>query len=157
METKFSQNFAYWVLLLYKNIGFGYYKHKECIYPYWMRVSPLKKNSMNKILKKIWTKCWTYNYKLVFRNYMYCMMMKRKQKLFKSGVVYKIECSRCNSCYVGQTSWHLQANFKQNLSSGPVQQHFEGSDMDLSEEHISIIGTTSKREITLLTLQRQSG
>ena len=25
----------------------------------------------------------------------------------KSGVVYKIHCPRCNSCYVGQTSRHL--------------------------------------------------
>ena len=75
------------------------------------------------------------------------------QKLFKSGVVYKIECSRCNSCYVGQTSRHLQTRFKEHLSSGPVQQHFEDCDMDLSEEHISILGTTSKGEITLLTLE----
>ena len=75
------------------------------------------------------------------------------QKLFKSGNLYKTECSRCNSSYVGQTSRHLQTRFKEHLSSGPVQQHFEDCDMDLSEEHISILGTTSKGEITLLTLE----
>ena len=75
------------------------------------------------------------------------------QKLFKSGVVYQIECPRCNSYYVGQTSRHLQTRFKEHVSSGPVQQHFEDCSTDLSEEHITILGNTSKGEITLLTLE----
>ena len=70
-------------------------------------------------------------------------------KLRITILIKKIECSRCNSCYVSQTSLHLQTRFKEHLSSGPVQQHFKDCDMDL----ISFLGTTSKGEITLLTLE----
>ena len=33
------------------------------------------------------------------------------EKMIRSGVVYQIKCPRCNSCYVGQTSRHLQSRF----------------------------------------------
>ena len=74
-------------------------------------------------------------------------------KLLKSGVVYKIECPRCNSCYVGQTSRHLQTRFKEHVGKGPVQQHFRDCDSVLSEECVSVLGATSKGEVTLLTLE----
>ena len=74
-------------------------------------------------------------------------------KLLKSGVVYKIECPRCNSCYVGQTSRHLQTRFKEHVGNGPVQQHFRDCDSVLSEECVSVLGATSKGEVTLLTLE----
>ena len=75
------------------------------------------------------------------------------QKLLKSRVVYKIECPRCTSCYVGQTSRHLQSRFKEHASNGPVKQHFNDCDVELNENCISILGTTSKGEVTLLTLE----
>ena len=36
------------------------------------------------------------------------------EKALKSGVVYKIICPRCNSCYVGQTSRHLLNRIKEH-------------------------------------------
>ena len=36
------------------------------------------------------------------------------EKALKSGVVYKITCPRCNSCYVCQTSPHLLNRIKEH-------------------------------------------
>ena len=36
------------------------------------------------------------------------------EKCFKSRVVYKIWCSQCNSCYVGQTSRHVITRLKEH-------------------------------------------
>ena len=41
----------------------------------------------------------------------------RVEKALKSGVVYKIKCSRCTSCYVGQTVRHLTTRFKEHLKT----------------------------------------
>ena len=76
-----------------------------------------------------------------------------KEANINGRVVYKIECPRCTSCYVSQTSRHLQSRFKEHASNGPVQQHFRHCEVELNEDCISILGTTSKGEVTLLTLE----
>ena len=44
------------------------------------------------------------------------------EKSLKSGVVYKIICPRCNACYVGQTSRHLQTRLREHANrKGPVK------------------------------------
>ena len=73
--------------------------------------------------------------------------------MYKSGVVYKINCPRCSSCYVGQTSRHLQTRVKEHLTNGPVKQHLSECGTKSTEEDITILGATSKGEITLLTLE----
>ena len=45
-------------------------------------------------------------------------------KSFKSRVVYKLLCSRCQACYVGQTDQHLVKRFKQHCQpSQPFGKH----------------------------------
>ena len=45
-------------------------------------------------------------------------------KMFKSRVVYKLLCSRCQACYVGQTDQHLVKRFKQHCQpSQPFGKH----------------------------------
>ena len=49
------------------------------------------------------------------------------EKAMKSGLVYKISCSRCQPCYVGKTTRHLLTRIKQHRRIGtPVGNHFKG-------------------------------
>ena len=65
------------------------------------------------------------------------------EKCFKSRLVYKIECSRCNACYVGQTSRHMISRFKEHKRSSPVGNHFKKCGVELAMENVSILCTTS--------------
>ena len=54
------------------------------------------------------------------------------EKMLKSGVVYQLTCPRCNSCYVGQTSRHIQARFREHISnSGRVKYHLQACQSSL--------------------------
>ena len=76
------------------------------------------------------------------------------EKMLKSGVVYQLSCPRCTSCYVGQTSRHMQSRFKEHLNnSGPVKIHLTNCDTKMTEENITILSSTSKGEVTHLTLE----
>ena len=71
----------------------------------------------------------------------------------KSGVVYKISCSRCSSYYVGQTSRHLQFHFKEHQRGGPVGNHVKQCSAELRKEDISILNGTSKSVVRLMTME----
>ena len=76
------------------------------------------------------------------------------EKFLRSKLVYKITCSRCNVCYVGKTRRHLQVRFKEHLSkSGPVKKHLEQCSDGITEDSVDILGTTSRGEMHLLTLE----
>ena len=61
---------------------------------------------------------------------------------------------RCNSCYVGQTSRHLQFRFKEHQNNtGPVKEHLTKCETKLTEENVTILGSTTKGEVHLLTLE----
>ena len=76
------------------------------------------------------------------------------EKMLRSGVVYKITCPRCNACYVGQTSRHLQTRIKEHRTiSGPVKNHIASCASTLSDENIEILKSTSRGEAYLLTLE----
>ena len=75
------------------------------------------------------------------------------EKMFKSGVVYKIMCPRCKACYVGQTSRHLQSRFKEHKRGGPVKIHLNECNVNINEENVDILQTTSRGENHLLTLE----
>ena len=75
-------------------------------------------------------------------------------KMLQNNVVYKINCPRCNSSYVGQTVRHLQQRFKEHVGNkGPLRSHFETCAITPTEDNISIIGRTSRGDGRLLTLE----
>ena len=75
-------------------------------------------------------------------------------KSLKSGVVYKISCPRCPSCYVGQTSRHLITRMKEhNGKSKPVRRHFEACECEFTMDDVEIIKSTSKSVYHLMTLE----
>ena len=76
------------------------------------------------------------------------------EKSLKSGIVYKISCPRCNSCYIGQTGWHLQTRLREHSSrKGPAKEHIAKCETAWSEDNVSILSATSQGEVHLLTLE----
>ena len=80
-------------------------------------------------------------------------LKKPVDKFLRSGLVYKIKCSHCEVCYVGKTRRHLQARFKEHLRGGPVKAHLDKCIGGITEDSVDILGSTSKGEIHLLTLE----
>ena len=73
---------------------------------------------------------------------------------FRSSVVYKITCPRCQACYVGQTARHLQTRYKEHRNNkGPVRTHFQLCNIELSFQHVDILTSTIKTDEHLLTLE----
>jgi len=63
-------------------------------------------------------------------------------KVLKSGVVYNISCSRCKSCYVGQTARHLQTRIKEHSrQSSLLGNHFKQCNNVLTMDDVSILAT----------------
>ena len=75
------------------------------------------------------------------------------EKMLKSGVVYKLTCPRCNACYVGETSRHLQTRFKEHIKKGPMNIHLKECKTSISEENVDILKATARGENYLLTLE----
>ena len=75
------------------------------------------------------------------------------EKSFKSRVVYKICCSRCEACYVGQTSRHMITRMKEHRKSGPVGSHFKRCDLELTMDDVTILCSTSKSMYYLMTME----
>ena len=78
-------------------------------------------------------------------------------KALRSRIVYKINCSRCNACYVGQTDRHLHKRFKEHLRiSQPVGLHLKLCGVTAhfdNEEEVSILQCTSRNVAFLETLE----
>ena len=67
------------------------------------------------------------------------------EKSIKSGVVYQINCSRCQACYVGQTVRHLITRVKEHKrSSSPVGMHFEKCNTLLTIDDVEILAQSLK-------------
>ena len=75
------------------------------------------------------------------------------EKSYKSGVVYHIECPRCNACYVGQTSRHLVHRIKEHRRNGPVANHLNACSTELTMENVTILRTSNKSVYHLMTLE----
>ena len=75
-------------------------------------------------------------------------------KMFKSNVVYQLQCPRCKSCYVGQTSRQMQRRFTEHLQrAGPIKKHKGVCDGSFTEDDVTILGSNCKGEKYLLTLE----
>ena len=75
------------------------------------------------------------------------------EKFLKSKVVYKISCSRCDVCYVRQTTRHLITCFKEHKRSGPMGAHMRSCNEILTTENVNIIAKTNRSANHLLTLE----
>ena len=75
-------------------------------------------------------------------------------KALRSGLVYKITCSRCQSCYVGQTTRRLLVRIREHKRAGtPAESHFRACDVVLIMDDVSIIATYNKSVYKLMTLE----
>ena len=71
----------------------------------------------------------------------------------QSKVVYKIECPRCDACYVGQTARHVTTRMKEHKRNGPVASHFKECHVEFSMECMSILAKTNRSVYHLMTLE----
>ena len=76
------------------------------------------------------------------------------EKMLKSEVVYQLTCPRCEACYIGQTSRHIQARLKEHLQRpGPMRTHLQQCNTTIGADDVTILQTSSKGESFLLTLE----
>ena len=73
-------------------------------------------------------------------------------KLLQSKVVYKVSCSRCEACYVGQTARHLITRTKEHLRTGPVAIH-NSTCGGISMDNVSVLTKTNRSVYHLMTLE----
>ena len=75
-------------------------------------------------------------------------------KSLKSGIVYKITCPRCSSCYVGQTRLHLATRIgKHGSAKARVSIHMKSCGHSLSMNDVSILTTCTKSVVQLMTFE----
>ena len=75
------------------------------------------------------------------------------EKHMKSGVVYKLQCARCEAAYVGQTRRHLATRIKEHSKMpSPVADHMQVCGSSFSMECATIL-ETARREDQLKTLE----
>ncbi|XP_066929990.1 uncharacterized protein [Clytia hemisphaerica] len=76
------------------------------------------------------------------------------EKEYKSWVVYQINCSRCQSCYVGQTARHLLSRIREHRNANtPVGSHFRSCNVELKMDDVKIIAQSAKSEFHLMALE----
>ena len=86
--------------------------------PYIGKFSNNVKQNINKLVKRYCKD--TINVKLVFNTCKVKNYFSQKDPIpscFKSYVVYKFNCARCNSCYVGRTQRHHTTRVNEHLGS----------------------------------------
>ena len=73
----------------------------------------------------------------------------------RSGIVYKLSCPRCNACYVGATSRHLQVRFKEHVGkkTSAVSRHLKICGARGEEMDMEVLGSTLRGEWHLFALE----
>ena len=67
--------------------------------------------------------------------------------MYRSGVVYKIVCPRCQAIYVGETTRHLRTRHTEHKNNdGPMKRHFASCGLTLTHDDISILSSSDKSE-----------
>lgn len=73
---------------------------------------------------------------------------------FKSWLVYKIKCPRCNACYVGYTRRHLSSRVNEHGNSKkPVGSHMRACEHVLNMADVTILARSSRSEKHLMILE----
>ena len=76
------------------------------------------------------------------------------EKTLRSGVVYKLSCPRCQSCYVGQTIRHLRTRFSEHQTpSAAVAKHLSSCQTTLACQETEILASTRRGQVFLMTLE----
>ena len=76
------------------------------------------------------------------------------EKTLRSGVVYKLSCPRCQSCYVGQTIRHLRTRFSEHQTpSAAVAKHLSCCQTTLTCQETEILASTRRGQVFLMTLE----
>ena len=80
----------------------------------------------------------------------------RVDKKIRSSLVYKLNCPRCESCYIGQTTQYLIDRFRQHLhTSQPVGKHLRSCSAlkDIHVEDVEILAACTRSVPFLETLE----
>ena len=77
------------------------------------------------------------------------------EKELRGSVVYKLNCSRCSACYVGQTDRHFCTRLKEHQSrkKEPVYRHFEKCGVKLNLQDTEFLAATTRNVVYLMTLE----
>ena len=76
------------------------------------------------------------------------------EKVLRSGVVYKLSCPRCQSCYVGQTIRHLRTRFSEHQApSAVVSRHLSSCNATMNCKDAEILASTQRGQVFLMTLE----
>ena len=76
-------------------------------------------------------------------------------KKWRGSVVYKLNCSRCGACYVGQTDRHFCTRLTehQQRKDQPVYRHFAGCRAKLDISSTEFLAATTRSVTYLETLE----
>ena len=79
-------------------------------------------------------------------------------KMLKSNVIYKINCSRCQTCYVGKTSRHLTTRFSEHRTKKkePVFKHMKTCGLHapkLTELDVEVLSSVTKGAFQLSIME----
>ena len=86
--------------------------------PYIGKFSVIAKNKMRKLCERYCNS--DVDIKLIFVSFKIGSVFSTKDMIpedLKSNVVYKFNCARCNSCYIGETTRHISTRIKEHLKT----------------------------------------
>ena len=76
------------------------------------------------------------------------------EKSLRSGVVYKIACPRCQSCYVGATTRHWKTRFNEHMKpSAGVKKHLRKCNAFVQFADTEILASTQRGQTYLMTVE----
>ena len=76
------------------------------------------------------------------------------EKRLRSRIVYKMNCPRCDACYVGCTIRHWQTRFGEHMKpSQPMKKHLKQCYTSITLADTEILAACSRSEAYLLTLE----
>jgi len=77
------------------------------------------------------------------------------EKKLRGSVVYRLTCSRCSACYVGQTDRHFCTRLTEHQQriDQPVYRHFSRCGIKLDMDNVDFLGATTRGVTYLETLE----
>ena len=87
--------------------------------PYIGKFSVIAKNKMRKLCERYVCNS-DVDTKLIFVSFKIGSVFSTKDMIpedLKSNVVYKFNCARCNSCYIGETTRHISTRINEHLKT----------------------------------------